>query len=104
MVKKPTVKPTTEKWPEPITEHRTTKKTTTTKQQVITEPPKITEKILTTEKAKAHVADEVLTHAKPPILEVPIQSNNISDVVVIETHRLKIIENKAVLPLAIFLC
>lgn len=56
MVKKPTVKPTTEKWPEPITEHRTTEKTTTTKQQVITEPPKITEKIMTTEKAKAHTA------------------------------------------------
>lgn len=42
-------------------------------------------------------------HTKLPILEVPIKSKNISDVVVIETHRLKIIENKAVLPLAIFL-
>ena len=42
-------------------------------------------------------------HDERPLIEVPIQSKNISDVVVIETHRLKIIENKAVLPLAIFL-
>lgn len=42
-------------------------------------------------------------HAKPPILDMPLPHKNVSDVVVIETRRLKIIENKAVLPLAIFL-
>ena len=47
-------KPTTEKWREPITERKTTKKTTTIKQQVRTEPPKMTEKAKATEKVTAH--------------------------------------------------
>ena len=54
-------------------------------------------------KVTLHIFFPEVPHSKLPILEVPIQSKNISDVVVIETHRLKIIENKAVLPLAIFL-
>ncbi|XP_078345468.1 uncharacterized protein LOC144630988 [Oculina patagonica] len=109
-LEKPTVKPTTEKWREPSTEPTTKKKIPTvfwkipTVPTVRTEPHKMTEKkvmkTITTEKAKAH--DEV-ANTKAPILEVPIQNKNISDVVVIETHRLRIIENKAVLPLAIFL-
>ena len=37
------------------------------------------------------------------MIDFPLPNKNVSDVVVIETHRLKIIENKAVLPLAIFL-
>ena len=48
-----------------------------------------------------------VVHTKPPskpaIIDFPLPNKNVSDVVVIETHRLKIIENKAVLPLAIFL-
>lgn len=67
-----------------------------------TEPPKPTEPIIMTEKARVHDEPKQQQDVRP-LIEVPIQSKNISDVVVIETHRLKIIENKAVLPLAIFL-
>lgn len=43
------------------------------------------------------------SNTKAPVLELPFPQKNVSDVVVIETQHLRIIENKAVLPLAVFL-
>lgn len=113
-----TQKPTRKKWVEaPRTEHPTRRKITTRK-VVKTDPIKatekttteklttITEKIKTTEKARIQEKNNLPgqgAYTEPPMLQLPLPKQNVSDVVVIETQRLRIIENKAVLPLAIFL-
>lgn len=87
-VQKPVERPTQKPWQKPA--------------QSETESHKPTEHSIMTEEARVQNGQKQ-QQDESPLIEVPIQSKNISDVVVIETHRLKIIENKAVLPLAVFL-
>lgn len=114
---KTTQRQTTEKWIK-VTErqHPTTEKVKS-KKTVRTEPVKTTEKptseklkspsqkIKETEKSKQQEDNSLGqdSNTKPPVLELPFPQKNVSDVVVIETQHLRIIENKAVLPLAVFL-
>lgn len=95
----------------PTTEKVKSKKTVRTQPFKTTEKPTSeklkspSQKIKETEKSKQQEDNSQGqdSNTKAPVLELPFPQKNVSDVVVIETQHLRIIENKAVLPLAVFL-
>ncbi|KXJ12632.1 uncharacterized protein LOC110241821 [Exaiptasia diaphana] len=100
---RPQTKPKTPKPTQTTTERTTEKTTQKTAHKTLPKTTKKMTKPHVIPKTKPAIEERPITYIPPKVDDQSRRAGNISDVVVIETSNLRIVENKAVVPLAIFL-